>query len=88
MCSNGRLKFPVPVIYGVTFMVGPWHVIPLPYWLVIYGPCKTCMAWLVTEPELFAIGFAVALTPPTSAAYAGVETTVDASIKHSRLAIV
>ena len=46
------------------------------------------MAWLVTEPELFAIGFAVALTPPTSAAYAGIETAVDASIKHSRLAIV
>jgi len=33
----------------------------------MYGPCKTCIAWLVTEPELFAIGFAVALTPPTSA---------------------
>ena len=46
------------------------------------------MAWFVTEPELFAIGFAVALTPPTSAAYAGVETTVVASIKHSRLASV
>jgi len=26
------------------------------------------MAWLVTEPEEFAIGFAVADTPPTSAA--------------------
>jgi len=26
------------------------------------------MAWLVTEPELFAIGFAVALTPPTDSA--------------------
>ena len=36
--------------------------------LVIYGPCKTCIAWLVTEPEELAIGFAVALTPPTSAA--------------------
>ena len=46
------------------------------------------MAWLVTEPELFAIGFAVALTPPTSAAYAGVETTVVANIKHILLAIV
>ena len=46
------------------------------------------MAWLVTEPELFAIGFAVALTPPTSAAYAGVAPTVDANIKHNRLAIV
>ena len=46
------------------------------------------MAWLVTEPALFAIGFAVALTPPTSAAYAGVETTVVANIKHNRLAIV
>ena len=30
------------------------------------------MAWLVTEPELFAIGFAVALTLPTFA-YAGVD---------------
>tara|TARA_Y100000996_G_C22549345_1_gene653139 strand:- start:2407 stop:2523 length:117 start_codon:yes stop_codon:yes gene_type:complete len=29
------------------------------------------MAWLVTEPELFAIGFAVADTPPTSAALTG-----------------
>ncbi len=28
------------------------------------------MAWLVTEPDEFAIGFAVALTPPTSAARA------------------
>jgi len=35
---------------------------------VIYGPCKTCIAWLVTEPELFAIGLAVADTPPTSLA--------------------
>ena len=46
------------------------------------------MAWFVTEPELFAIGFAVALTPPTSAAYAGIETAVVASNKHSFLAIV
>jgi len=30
------------------------------------------MAWLVTEPEELAIGFAVAETPPTSVAYAGV----------------
>ena len=30
------------------------------------------MAWLVTEPDEFAIGFAVALTPPTSVAYVGV----------------
>ena len=34
----------------------------------MYGPCKTWMAWLVTEPELLAIGLAVALTPPTSPA--------------------
>jgi len=33
----------------------------------MYGPCKTCIAWFVTEPELLAIGFAVADTPPTSA---------------------
>jgi len=38
---------------------------------VIYGPCKTWIAWLVTLPELFAIGFAVAETPPTSAALTG-----------------
>ena len=49
----------------------------------MYGPCKTCIAWLVTEPEEFAIGLAVALTPPTSAAYAGVATTVVASSRHS-----
>ena len=47
--------------------------------LVIYGPCKTWMAWLVTEPELFAIGFAVADTPPTSAALTG-EAIVSAAI--------
>ena len=46
------------------------------------------MAWLVTEPELFAMGFAVALTPPTSAAYAGVTTAGVARNKHSFLAIV
>ena len=44
---------------------------PSPYVFVIYGPCKTCIAWLVTEPEEFATGFAVALTPPTSVAETG-----------------
>ena len=44
---------------------------PPPYVLVIYGPCKTWMAWFVTEPELFAIGDAVALTPPTVSALTG-----------------
>ena len=34
----------------------------------MYGPCKTCIAWFVTEPELLAIGLAVALTPPTPSA--------------------
>ena len=34
----------------------------------MYGPCRTWMAWLVTEPELLATGLAVALTPPTSEA--------------------
>lgn len=29
------------------------------------------MAWFVTEPELFATGAAVALTPPTVSALAG-----------------
>jgi len=38
--------------------------------LVTYGPCKTCIAWLVTEPEELAIGLAVALTPPTPSAKA------------------
>ena len=37
----------------------------------MYGPCKTCIAWLVTEPELLAIGLAVALTPPTVSAFTG-----------------
>ena len=48
----------------------------------MYGPCKTCIAWFVTEPELLAIGLAVALTPPTSAAFAGVAMTLVASIRH------
>ena len=48
----------------------------------MYGPCKTCIAWLVTEPEELAIGLAVALTPPTSAACAGVAITLVASIRH------
>ena len=34
------------------------------------------MAWLVTEPELFAIGFAVALTPPTFARTGAATTTL------------
>ncbi len=83
MCSNGLLKFPVPVTYGVMFMVDPWHCIPPPYVLVIYGPCKTCIAWFVTEPEELAIGLAVALTPPTVSAFAGVAITLAASIRHS-----
>jgi hypothetical protein len=36
----------------------------------MYGPCKTCIAWLVTEPEELAIGLAVADTPPTPCANA------------------
>ena len=46
------------------------------------------MAWLVTDPELFAMGFAVALIPPTSEADTGAATAVVASNKHSFLAIV
>ena len=34
----------------------------------MYGPCKTCIAWLVTEPEELAIGLAVSDTPPTPCA--------------------
>ena len=41
------------------------------------------MAWLVTEPELYAIGFAVALTHPTSAACAGAVTTTVSADRHS-----
>ena len=36
----------------------------------MYGPCKTCIAWFVTEPEELAIGLAVADTPPTPCANA------------------
>ena len=36
----------------------------------MYGPCNTCIAWFVTEPELLAIGLAVADTPPTPCASA------------------
>jgi len=43
----------------------------------MYGPCNTCIAWLVTEPEELAMGFAVALTPPTSVAYEGKHVAVD-----------
>jgi len=42
----------------------------------MYGPCKTCIAWFVTEPELLAIGFAVALTPPTPSALEGKHWTL------------
>ena len=37
----------------------------------MYGPCKTCIAWLVTLPEELATGEAVALTPPTVSEKAG-----------------
>ena len=37
----------------------------------MYGPCKTWIAWFVTLPELFAIGDAVADTPPTPSALTG-----------------
>ena len=51
--------------------------------LVIYGPCKTWIAWFVTEPELFAIGLAVAETPPTvSARVAG---AVASEVMHSAI---
>ena len=47
----------------------------------MYGPCKTCIAWLVTEPELLAIGLAVAETPPTLSASAAVGLTIPSSDK-------
>ena len=46
---------------------------------VIYGPCKTCIAWLVTEPEELAIGLAVALIPPTPSAIAAVGLNKDST---------
>ena len=48
----------------------------------MYGPCKTCIAWLVTEPEELPIGLAVALTPPTSSACTWVAITLVASSRH------
>ena len=48
----------------------------------MYGPCKTCIAWLVTEPELLAIGLAVALTPPTPCAFTGAVTTTLRADRH------
>ena len=41
------------------------------------------MAWLVTEPELFATGFAVALTPPTVSAFTGAVTLTDRADRHN-----
>ena len=49
----------------------------------MYGPCKTCIAWFVTEPELLAIGFAVALTPPTPCAFAGAVMTTLRADRHN-----
>ena len=48
----------------------------------MYGPCKTCIAWLVTEPELFAMGLAVALTPPTVSAFTGAVMTTLRAARH------
>ena len=48
-----------------------------------YGPCKTCIAWLVTEPELLAIGLAVALTPPTPSAFTGADTITLRADRHN-----
>ena len=70
-------------MYGVKFAVGPWQLIPPPYVLAIYGPCKTWIAWLVTEPDELAIGFAVALTPPTSAA--SVAGAIARLVRHSAI---
>ena len=51
--------------------------------LVIYGPCKTCIAWLVTEPLELATGFAVAETPPISLANVGVAVPILSPIEIS-----
>ena len=56
--------------------------------LVIYGPCNTCIAWLVTEPELLAIGLAVALTPPTPSARAELVENKLALVTHKAAAVL
>jgi len=56
--------------------------------LVTYGPCKTCIAWLVTEPELLAIGLAVALTPPTPSARAELVENKLALVTHKAAAVL
>ena len=56
--------------------------------LVIYGPCKTCIAWLVTAPELLAIGLAVALTPPTPSARAELVENKLALVTHKAAAVL
>ena len=48
----------------------------------MYGPCKTCIAWLVTEPEELAIGLAVADTPPTPSARAAFPEKILRPLKH------
>jgi len=54
----------------------------------MYGPCKTCIAWLVTEPELLAIGLAVALTPPTPSARAELVESKLALVTHKAAAVL
>ena len=54
----------------------------------MYGPCKTCIAWLVTEPELLATGLAVALTPPTVSAFTGAVAITLRADRHNALPIV
>jgi len=41
----------------------------------MYGPCRTCIAWLVTLPDELAIGDAVAETPPILSANTAVGDT-------------
>ena len=54
----------------------------------MYGPCKTCIAWFVTEPELLAIGLAVALTPPTLSARAELVESILAPVTHKAAAVL
>ena len=54
----------------------------------MYGPCKTCIAWFVTEPELLAIGLAVALTPPTPSARAELVENKLALVTHKAAAVL
>ena len=60
----GRAYDLLVVTNGERLNVGPWQEIDGPYALVGYGPVSIWIAWFVTDPLLFATGFAVAFACP------------------------